>query len=237
MSNKYFRFKQFTILQDKAAFKVTTDSVILGAWADFTDANTVLDIGTGTGLLALMTAQRCNADIIAIEPDPDSYLQALSNVSDSKWHNRITVLHTSLQEFVSGTDNKYDVIISNPPYFSGSLLNPDYRKAMARHNFSLPMDVMASASSRLLSERGKLHLVLPAVDGEVFIEKAREYGLYCTATMLVKPTPYLPPKRILISLSRRLRNRETNFLVVEKGERHEYSDEYISLTSDFYLER
>ena len=123
MSNSYFSFKQFTVFQDKCAFKTGTDGVILGAYTDISGADKILDIGTGTGLIALMLAQRCEGEITAIEPDKDSYRQACRNVEKSKWSNRIKVENIDLQNFNPG-DTKFDLIVTNPPYFINSLKNP-----------------------------------------------------------------------------------------------------------------
>jgi len=162
MANNYFTFKQFTIYQDKCSFKVGTDGVLLGACADVSGAKNILDIGTGTGLLALMLAQRCYAEIVAIEPDRDSFEQASGNVRSGKWNDRIKVVNTDLQNYDPGTV-KFDLIVSNPPYFTDSLKNPDPRKAASRHNDTLSSGEILRSVSRLLSDKGKLQIILPYV--------------------------------------------------------------------------
>jgi tRNA1Val (adenine37-N6)-methyltransferase len=237
VANDYFRFKQFTIKQGGAAFKVTTDSVLLGSWADFTNTKTILDIGTGTGLLALMAAQQCSAYITAIEPDRESFQQAVLNVSASSWADRITLYNCSLQEYIPERKDVFDVIISNPPYFTGSLLNPDPRKAMARHNTTLSVSLLLKASAAMLSENGKLILVLPAEDGPATIDMAITDGLYCNRLLYIKPSPIHEPRRLLISLSRTESEKEASILVIESEVRHNYSKEYSDLTRDFYLDK
>src|ERR1035437_6240212 len=136
MANNYFSFKKFTIYQDKSAFKVGTDSVLLGACSDVSGVTNILDIGSGTGLISIMLAQRCDATITAIESDHDSFIQSCENVDLVDWRNRIKIVNTDLQNF-DPDNEKFDLIVTNPPYFSDSLKNPDPRKSVARHNESL----------------------------------------------------------------------------------------------------
>jgi len=237
MANDYFRFKQFTIKQGQAGFKVTTDSVLLGAWADLAEAETILDIGTGTGILALMAAQRSNALITAIEPDSGSFSQALSNFASSKWSDRIRPVNMSIQQFAINTEMRFDAIITNPPYFTSSLLNPDPRKAMARHNTALPPEELIANAEQLLTDKGQLHLVMPADAWKYFIAIAEKESMYCQRILKILPKPTDPPKRLLLSFGRKKITSEESSLVIETGVRHHYSDEYKSLTDDFYLEK
>jgi len=237
MANDYFQFKQFTIQQSSAAFKVTTDSVLLGSWADFTNAKTILDIGTGTGLLALMAAQRSNAQITAIEPDEMSFCQAKFNISASPWLGRVFLFNYSLQEFVISANTHFDAIITNPPFFTRSLINPDPRKAMTRHTGTLSSEFLLSASAKLLEKSGNLHIVLPVTEGNTFIEIAQSFGLFCHRSLRIKTTPSQSPKRLLMSFGHTEVFPEELSLVVEKGQRHYYSDEYKVLTHDFYLDK
>jgi len=256
MTEKYFRFKQFTVHQEQAAFGVTTDSVLLGAWARIEDAGTILDIGTGTGLLALMAAQRSSARIVAIEPDYGSFVQAGLNFSASPWHDRITLLNISVQEFSKEAGaweqrmtsvneavqdfhlpygSGFDAIIVNPPYFVDSLLNPDEAKARTRHTVTLSQTDLLDAAQRLLNPGGTLHLVLPLPEADRFLSLAVSYGYFCCRRMLVRPTPEHAPSRALMTLNRENGACAEEEIVIEKGGRHVYSDEYVSLTKDFYL--
>jgi tRNA1Val (adenine37-N6)-methyltransferase len=236
MANNYFAFKHFTVHQGHAFFKVTTDSVLLGAWADIEEARHILDIGTGTGLLALMAAQRSDARIVAIEPDRNSYMQAGLNITASHWHERITLLNTSIQDYRPAGDILFDAIITNPPYFVGSLLNPVEEKARTRHAVSMSHTDLLAAVIRLLASAGTLHLVLPVVEGERFAAEAATCNLHCHRKLLVRPTSELPPARQLMSMKRgNPHSCEESEMVIEKGGRHVYSDEYVSLTKDFYL--
>jgi tRNA1Val (adenine37-N6)-methyltransferase len=234
MANNFFSFRQFTIFQDKCTFKVGTDGVLLGACADISGVRRILDIGTGTGLLALMLAQRCEANIVAIEPDIDSFEQACSNVSKSKWHHRIKVVNTDLQNFDAGND-KFDLIISNPPYFIDSLKNPDPGKAAARHNDTLKNDDLLKGASRLMAEGGRLQVIMPYAEGNIFIAEVQEYGLYCNNILKIKPLPTSEIRRLILTFSRQKHKVTEKFLTIERGKRHEFTEEYINLTKDFYL--
>jgi tRNA1Val (adenine37-N6)-methyltransferase len=236
LTGSYFRFKQFTVHQELASFKVTTDSVLLGAWARIESAGTILDIGTGTGLLGLMAAQRSAARITAIEPDRNSFIQAGINFAASPWHERMTLIHTSVQDFRPDGEQLFDAIITNPPYFIDSLLNPDQDRARARHTVSLTHSGLAGAAVRLLTSAGSLHLVLPVNEAGKFTEDAAIHGFKCTRRLLVRPTPSTPPARMMMTLTRQaVPVCEESELVIEIGGRHIYSDEYVSLTKDFYL--
>jgi tRNA1Val (adenine37-N6)-methyltransferase len=233
MANSYFSFKQFTINQDKAAFKVGTDGVLLGACTD-TSGVRILDIGTGSGLIAIMLAQKSSAQIVALEPDDDSYSQACENVSNCKWNDRIDVEHTDFQTYNPGKQ-KFDLIVSNPPYFSNSLKNPDPVKASARHNDSLTSDEILKGVSRLLEETGRLQLILPYTEGTVFIAEAQEYGFYCNSMLKIRPVPNQEVRRLVLTFSRTKTVLSEKFLTIEHGKRHEFTEEYVNLTKDYYL--
>jgi tRNA1Val (adenine37-N6)-methyltransferase len=234
MANNYFSFKQFTIYQDKCAFKVGTDSVLLGASADVSGARKILDIGTGTGLIALMLAQRCGAEITAIESDQNSFEQASSNVSQCMWNERINVIKTRLQEF-NPENLKFDLIVANPPFFSDLLKNPDLQKASARHNVTLNTVEVLKGVSRLMTEDGRLTVIMPFIEGNIFIAEAQEYGLYCNNILKIRPLPTSEIRRLILTFSRKSGKAKESFLTIEHGRRHEFTEEYISLTKDFYL--
>jgi tRNA1Val (adenine37-N6)-methyltransferase len=234
MANSYFSFKQFTISQDKSAFKVGTDGVLLGATSDITGAKQILDIGTGTGLITIMLAQRCNAEIAAIEPDFDSFIQACNNVSLCKWKSRITVEHTDLQNYYP-VNGKFDLIVTNPPYFTGSLKNPDPRKSAARHAGTLSSDAILFGVTRLLSDGGRFQLIMPYVEGNIFIAEASNFGLFCNNILKIKPLPTAEITRLILSFSRERLKMTEKFLTIEHGRRHDFTEEYINITKDFYL--
>jgi tRNA1Val (adenine37-N6)-methyltransferase len=233
MANSFFSFKQFTIHQEKAAFKVGTDGVLLGAIADLTGVKRILDIGTGTGLIAIMLAQRCNAEIVAIEPDYESFIQCLENVGFCKWKERIKVENTNLQNYqpVGG----FDLVVTNPPFFSDSLKNPDLRKSSARHNYTLTNDELLKGVSRLMAEGGRLQVIMSYAEGNVFITEANKYGFFCNNILKIKPLPLSEIRRLILTFSKKRLNPTEKFLTIEHGKRHEFTEDYKDLTRDFYL--
>jgi tRNA1Val (adenine37-N6)-methyltransferase len=234
MANKYFSFKQFTIRQDKCAFKVGTDGVLVGAYADVAGAKRILDIGTGTGLIALMLAQRCEAEIAAIEPDRDSYEQACSNIESSRWSSRVKAENTYLQNF-KPAGIQIDLIVTNPPFFTDSLKNPDPVKAAARHKDTLSSDELLKGVTRLMAEGGRLQVIMPYAEGNIFIAEAQAYGLYCNNILKIKPLPSSEVMRLILTFSRHRQKVKESFLTIEHGARHDFTELYINLTKDFYL--
>ena len=234
MANDYFSFKQFTIYQGKSAFKVGTDGVLLGAYADLSGVRSILDIGSGTGLISLMLAQRCEAEITAIEPDLESFIQTCENVSRCPWHKRIKVRHTDLQNF-DQKQEKFNLIVTNPPYFISSLKSPDPRKSVARHNDSLTSAEILDGVLKFMREDGHLQLILPYVEGNVFIAVANKYGLYCNSILKIKSLPTAEISRLILTFSKSKKSPVESFLTIEHGRRHEFTEEYINLTKEFYL--
>jgi len=234
MANSYFMFKQFTVFHDRCAFKVGTDGVLLGAYADAGAASRILDIGTGSGLIALMIAQRSDADIYAIEPDQESFIQAGENFNRSPWSSRITPVNCFLQDF-NPASIKFDLIVSNPPFFASSLRNPDSRKASARHNFNLSGKELLFGVNRLLSSDGHFEVVIPVAEGNRMIEEASQYGLFCNKLLQIKSNPSSDIIRLIITFSREKGMVLKEYLTLEKSGRHEFTEEYMSLTRDYYL--
>ena len=234
MANDYFSLKQFTIHQDKSAFKVGTDGVLLGACADISGVRSILDIGSGTGLISIMVAQRCDAEITSIEPDRESFEQTCENVSRCNWRNRIKVIHTDLQNF-NPDQGKFDLIITNPPYFGCSLKSPYSRKSAARHNDSLTTTEILDGVSKFLKDDGHLQLIMPYVEGNIFIAEAYKFGLYCNSILKIRPLPTAEIRRLILTFSRLQEKPVERILTIERGKRHEFTEEYINLTKDFYL--
>lgn len=235
-----FQFKQFSITQDKTAMKVGTDGVLLGAWAPI-DHNpySILDIGTGTGLIALMLAQRSYAEQIdAIEIDADAFEQAVGNFEESPWNDRLFCFHASLDEFMDDLeDEEFDLIVSNPPFYSENVSSGNESRDVARQNQSLPFEDLIEASSVLLSEDGILCVIIPFKEEKRFVELAAQADLYPNRITRVKGNATSEIKRSLIAFSRRpeIKIAETE-LVIENA-RHQYTDDYLALTSEFYLDK
>lgn len=237
MSNIFFKFKQFTVYQDKCAMKVGTDGVLLGAWTDVNNSDKMLDIGTGTGLVALMLAQRnLNAQIKSIDIDADCVLQAQQNVASSPFAKRIDVELRSFQEYLKESGERYDLIVSNPPFFQNSLKSPDSSRNFARHDNTLSFVDIIAEGSMLLKDNGRLTLVLPYNFKQQIIDEASKASLNVCRITNVLPLPHKPAKRLLVELRRECVECVENNLIVEHT-RHNYSDEFISLTKEFYLDR
>lgn len=233
MPNNYFQFKQFTIRQNGSVFKVGTDGVLVGAAADVSASKSILDIGAGSGLISIMLAQRCNAEIVALEPDNDSFIQLNQNVDNCNWKERIKAVNCTLQEFQPRT--RFDTIVSNPPFFIDSLKNSDPVKSNTRHTDTLSQDDILNKMSDLLEDTGTLQLILPYAEGNIFIAKAAGFDLFCNKLVKVKPLPTSEVKRLIMIFSRTRTILHESFLTIETGPRHNYTDEYKELTSQYYL--
>lgn len=234
MSNSYFSFKQFTIWHDKCAMKVGTDGVLLGAWAHVNNCRYILDIGTGSGLIALMVAQRSQAQIDAIDIDKSACEQTESNAGMSPFRERIRVWHLPLDRFVPPGNRMYDLILSNPPYFTSSLKGSDTQRNLARHDESLTLEKLLQKSTTLLQPTGRIALILPFDKKAETESLAKQLKLHITRSTLVCPLPDAPPKRWLAELSAIPETLQESRLVIETS-RHQYTEEYRALTKDFYL--
>lgn len=232
MRNPFFRFKQFTVWHDRCAMKVGTDGVLLGAWICLDNARNVLDIGTGSGLISLMVAQRCPAQVTGIDIDADAVGQAYENVSASPWSGRIRICKADVADWEEG--KLYDTIVSNPPFFQEQVHCPDNQRNAARHTESLTFERLLDSVVRLMSEDGTFSVILPAEAGERFITLAAERHLYLLRRTYVHSKPSVPPKRVLMTFVRTIQACATTHLVLEEEPR-KYSSEYLSLVRDFYL--
>lgn len=236
MPNSSFAFKQFTINQDKCAMKVGTDAVLLGAWVMPNGSQNILDIGTGTGIIALMIAQKSKAHIEAIDIDEHAVLQARQNVLESKFKDQIAVSHISFQEFVKLANKKFNLIVTNPPYFEQSLKSVDVQRSSARHADVLPFEDLLDGVIRLLDPKGKFCLILPRIEAERFRELAEKRGLYLSKLLRIKSRPDKETeKRHLMQFEFTPSEFSENTLVIESGERHHYTPEYKELTKDYYV--
>lgn len=231
--NNFFQFKRFRISQEKAAMKVGIDGVLLGAWAHLEDASTILDIGTGTGLLALMAAQRSKAMIEGVELDTDAASEALFNFRNSEWHSRISLTVGPFQTFESS--HHYDHIISNPPFFDNSPKPVRLNRAQARHADSLSLDELLGKSIPLLSPNGKISLILPADKEERLRFLVREKALYINRLSRVASDEMKKPHRLLVECSARPASVDGPAIYIRNAGSFDYTSQYRELTRDFYL--
>jgi len=235
MPNPYFQFKKFTVRHDKCAMKVGTDGVLLGAWASIDNAVNILDVGTGSGLMALMLAQRTLTSIEAIDIDSEACIQATENIIRSPFKDRICVFNQSLHSYRETTNKTYDLIVSNPPYFAESLKSPSFQRNLARHTDTLSLESLIKDSKDLLAPQGRLALILPS-DNENSLRKiTEENGLYLIRQTDVVPLKGGNIKRILVEFSLKANEKVTQNTLVIEEQRHIYTKEYIQLTKDYYL--
>ena len=232
-----FQFKQFAVNQDQCAMKIGTDGVLLGAWVPIdTHPNSILDIGTGTGIIALMLAQRCDAQQIdALEIDENAYEQAVDNFESSPWSDRLFCFHAGLDEFVEEPEDEYDLIVSNPPFYVEDYRSDNAQRDLARFQEAMPFEDLVEAAALLLSENGVFAVIIPFKEEENFLELAKEYELFPIKITRVKGTHETQIVRSLLAFRRyELAVLTADELVIEIN-RHEYTDDYIALTKDFYL--
>lgn len=232
-----FQFKQFSVEQDRTAMKIGTDGVLLGAWTPI-DNNpfSILDVGTGTGIIALMLAQRSAAEQIdALEIDEDAYEQATDNFENSPWNDRLFCFHAGLDEFVEEPEDEYDIIVSNPPFYSEDFKSNNEQRDLARFQDAMPFEQLIEAAALLLSEKGVFSVIIPFKEESTFLALAHKQELYPLKITRVKGTPTSETKRSLLAFSRNCNADSTVEELIIETERHCYTPEYITLTKDFYL--
>lgn len=231
-----FRFKQFAVSHAISSMKVGTDAVILGSWADVKNSQTILDIGTGSGIIALMMAQKnSEAQIKAIDIDENSIIEALQNFKQSPWSSRLEAIYIALQNFGLSYENHFDHIISNPPFFIKSTPAPEKARHNARHTDTLSANDFFKYSKLLLTETGKISLIIPFYSSNDWIKTAENYNLFLSRITNVLSYPDKPIERILIEFSNKKSSFEAKEFYIRKGKGLGYSDEHIQLTQDFYL--
>ena len=227
-----FTFKQFEIRQDRCAMKVGTDGVLLGAWARVGHCKRILDVGTGTGLVALMAAQRSGAEVVGIDLDADAVSQAAENAAASPWSDRVRIMEADAKEF--SDIQLFDAILCNPPYFENSLKCPDAARTMARHTDTLTFDELAKNAARLLASEGELSVVIPYDRATDMTVSAACYGLFATRQTVVCPVQGGKPKRMLMAFSKQGEAHAPVTLYIQDVQRC-YTPEYVLLVEDFYL--
>lgn len=240
MSNAYFQFKQFTIWHQRCAMKVGTDGVLAGALTPAEGAKHILDVGTGSGLIALMLAQRCpEAQITAIEIDDDAATQAAENFAASPWAERIQLIHGDFNEYTS--DILFDLIVSNPPYFTDSLRNPDPHRTQARHNETLNYHQLFLRARNLLQPKGICCVIIPTESESFVNDMASRHHLFPQAVTHIYTKPGKPCRRVFITYWRGeendlyypdMKTEQTLYLMDANSQ---YTPEYRKLTKDFYI--
>lgn len=241
MSSKPFIFKNFKVNQDKCAMKIGTDGVLLGAWTTLgKHVSSILDIGAGTGILSLMLAQRSNATAInigiidALEIDDNAYEQCVDNFEQSPWRDLLFCYHASLEEFADEIEDKYDLIVCNPPFYSENFKTENVSRDLARFQDAMPFKHLLESVSKLLSNDGVFSVIIPFKEEKNFVELAALFNLLPNKTLHVKGNPKSDIKRSLIEFSFLKNSLVVDELIIENS-RHNYTKNYINLTKDFYL--
>ena len=233
MANTYFQFKQFKVEQDKTAMKVCTDSCVFGALIKPQSFKRILDIGTGTGLLALMMAQKSEALIDAVEIDVDAAIQAKQNVADSPWSERISVHSKSIQDYAASKEKCYDLIISNPPFYSNSLKSEDEKINTAHHSTSLSIDDLMEAVVKLLLPEGLFIVLLPPHEAELLREEAIAYNLFTSSIVKIKDNEKAKVLREITVFSYNLSVPSVAEFIIKEND--QYSPEFVNALKDYYL--
>ena len=238
MASQPFQFKQFTVAQDRCAMKIGTDGVLLGAWTAVDQfPNSILDIGTGTGVIALMLAQRSDAPTIdALELDENAYEQAVENFENSPWGDRLFCYHAHLYEFALEIDDTYDVIVVNPPFFEEDYKTPEASRNQARFEDAMPFDLLVGAVAKLLAPEGRFNIIIPYKREDDFISLSAKANLYPTHITRVRGNAKANLKRSMLRFAFNPPSEAPviDELIIEHS-RHQYTDTYISLVQDFYL--
>ena len=232
-----FQFKQFSVQQEQCAMKIGTDGVLLGAWTPIeNNPMRILDIGTGTGIIALMLAQRTGAEQIdAVEIDAAAYEQAVDNFENSRWNDRLFCFHAKLDDFMEEPEDEYDLIVSNPPFYSENYKTENQERDLARFQDAMPFEDLVEAANLLLSENGIFAIVIPFKEEKKLISMALEYQLFPIKITRVRGTPTSQIKRSLLAFGRKKNLTCSKDELVIEIERHVYTSDYVKLTRDFYL--
>ena len=235
MPTPSFTFKQFAIRQDKTAMKAGTDGVLLGAWCDLDNATKILDIGTGTGLIALMCAQRSkDAKITAIEIDQDAYNQAVENVNESRFKDQITVINADFRDYCNDKHLTFNHIISNPPFFTESTGSPDQKRQLARQAKSLPFDILIKGVAAMLADDGMFSVIIPWGATLDFVRLCALNHLHLCRKTAVISREGLSPIRAMLSFSKKMLTLHQNSVTIRDRDGN-YTTQYKQLTADFYL--
>ncbi|HMN88440.1 MAG TPA: methyltransferase [Saprospiraceae bacterium] len=233
---KPFLFKQFAIHQDRCTMKVGTDGVLLGAWVDVSGVGTALDIGAGSGVIAIMLGQRASeAHIHAVEIEREAFDQAQANMRQAPWSDRLAIFHTAIQDYAAQHSGKYDLIVSNPPFFSGGTFSHQADRNSVRHTVKLPHGDLLAAVRTLLHAEGRFGVVLPYIEGLRFQELARSYKLYASRILEVRPKQEKPVERLLMQFEKQERQPQLEELVIQHDSPNEWTEAYRALTGAFYL--
>ena len=231
-----FKFKNFEIKQDQCTMKVGTDGVILGAIAPIEGVNSILDIGSGSGLICLMLAQRADkATVIGVEVEPKAFGQSVENGQKSPWNNRIHFENESIQDFSKFSDKSFDLIVSNPPFFSGGTFSYNQERNNVRHTIKLPNGDLLQSARKLLNKGGKFVVILPVMEGLRFKDMAKTYRLFCTEEIIIKGKESKSDERLVLTFEQEEGSEIKKSQLIVYNEDESYHADFVNLTKDFYL--
>lgn len=232
---KPFHFRKFSIYHHNSTMKVGTDAIMLGAWCDVLNASKILDIGTGSGVIALLLASRCDATIDAVEKDESSAIEAKNNFSNSCFSNQLTLIHNDFIEFASITKKKYNLIVSNPPFFSDDLLPDTNSRTIARHTVNLSHHQLLSYVDKLLLEDGKFCVVLPYDSMDKFEKIAGEFKLFPYRKLIIFPKKGAKPNRVNIEFNRKQISSVHLENMIIRNDNNEHTDDYKAAVSEYLM--
>lgn len=230
-----FHFKPFSLFHHRSIMKTGTDAILLGVWANISHVKSVLDIGSGCGIISLLIASRTKAKIIGIELDSESVDESRSNFLNSPFKERMEVVEDNFVNYMDSTDDRYDLIVSNPPFFTNDLMSPDKRKTQARHTTQLSFDKLCTGVSKLLNPNGRFCVVIPYTQYDEFCSSAERSNLYVSGIQIIFSKRGLQPNRINIEFRKFKTNEIVKDFFIIREENNNFTDHYINSLEDFYL--
>jgi len=230
-----FHLKQFSLSHHQSTMKVGTDSLLLGIWVSINDAALILDVGAGSGILALLAAARSKAIVDAVELDEASFKEAFQNFSNVPFNNRMNAIHDDFNYFATNSDQKYDLIISNPPFFINDMRSKEQKRNNARHGDRLNYEGLCKGTSALLNKDGRFCLVLPYEESKIFIQIAAKYNLYVNRQLLIVPKRGLQPNRINLELSTRITPDILSDEFIIRESDYRFTEQYILFFKDYLI--
>lgn len=235
MGETLFRFKEFQVQQEKSAMKINTDGVLLGAWVNCDGVESILDIGTGSGVIAMMLAQRSAAKkIVGVEIDKESVLEAAQNMKECQWSTRLQAVHDSIQDYAKTNRSEFDLLVSNPPFFSGGTLSSTQQRSLVKHTVKLSHNDLLRSAFSLLKPDGEFCVVLPYIEGLRLVELAEQSRLYLNRICEVHSFKDSPVERLLLAFKKSKESLLKESLVI-RANKDEFTEAYCALTRDFYL--
>ena len=235
MDTRPFSFKAFSLFHHRSTMKVGSDAILLGIWTKLENVKNVLDVGCGSGIISLLIASRSSAKIDAIDIDDHSVAESIENFSKSPFSARLKAENIDFKNFISVSEQNYDLIVSNPPFFTNDLLSPEIRKTKARHSVSLNYNELCAVSKKLLKENGRLSVVIPYFKHEEFINVARENSLYLNRKLLIFPKRGSSPNRVNMEFSKtNMSGIVTEYFIIRE-ENNNFTAQYHEWLNDYYL--